>query len=430
MTFKVIETFSGIGAQAKALERLKSKAILDYKIVSTVEWEIGALYAYDIIHNGKQNKNKYSGYSKEDLILQLSGLNLSSDGKNPLLQNSLNRMPIEQLKAIKYSIERNNNLVDISGVSAIDLPEANLLTYSFPCQDLSISSYWHGNFSGIDKKIQNRSGLLWQIERILKEYIEIDKPLPRYLLMENVSAIHGPLHINNFNLWKEELNNLGYENFDFDLDAKNFDIPQNRVRTFMISIYTKDLSELQKSKIKYHFSNTNLYKINTAPKIDEFLRLNYTNKQYLKEALESIPNNTPSRKKIRSNSRVLAEGTKTLNNIAKTITTKQDRNPNAGIIIHQLDLPENKADYRNLTPRETFLLMGFDENDYERLINSNFNISKTRKFLSNSKLLKLTGNSIVVTILEKIFTELAYVDKTLINKETNDLDTKLECIKI
>lgn len=416
MTFKVIETFSGIGAQAKALERLKSKdKTFNYEIVTTVEWEIAALFSYDIIHNGKQNLFKYDSFTKEDLIKKLSKFNLSADGKTPLLKTSLNRMTLDQLKSIIHSIERNNNLVDISSVNANDLPDADLLTYSFPCQDLSISSYWHGNFSGIDKSIQNRSGLLWQIERILKDYKILDKSLPRFLLMENVSAIHGPLHINNFNLWKEELNSLGYQNFDFDLDAQNFNIPQQRIRTFMISVYTKDLDGDVRSKLEFFFNNSRLNDKKTPPKIDEFLRLNYKYNVYLKEAIESTPNNTPSRQKIFDSSRKLAEGNLSLGNIAKTITTKQDRNPNAGIIIHKLDLPSTKAPYRNLTSREAFLLMGFDEKDYELLMHNNFKVNSKRYFLSNSKLLRLAGNSIVVNILEEIFKELIFVDRNIIN---------------
>ena len=155
---------------------------------------------------------KYDDYTKEDLVESLGKLNLSSDGKLPLKDGSLNRMSIQQLKAIKHSLDENNNFVDISSVKASELPDAELLTYSFPCQDLSISSYWHGNFSGINKDAGNRSGLLWQIERLLKEYQEIGKKMPRFLLMENVSAIHGPLHEKNFKMWRKELESMGYLN--------------------------------------------------------------------------------------------------------------------------------------------------------------------------------------------------------------------------
>ncbi|TVP89477.1 DNA cytosine methyltransferase, partial [Alkalibacterium sp.] len=199
MTFKIIETFSGIGSQAKALKNIqKINPNFKYSIEATVEWEIGAMYAYDILHNGPQDLSKYDNMSKESLVAFLSKYNISSDGKQPLKDKSLSRMSIEKLKSIKHSIEANKNLVDISKVKVSDLPEADLLTYSFPCQDLSISSYWHSNFTGINKDTPNRSGLLWEIERILNEYEITGKPMPRFLLMENVTAIHGPLHNQNF----------------------------------------------------------------------------------------------------------------------------------------------------------------------------------------------------------------------------------------
>lgn len=416
MTFNIIETFSGIGSQAKAFAKLKNKfPKLDYNVVATVEWEVGAMYSYDIIHQGPQNLKRYSNWSKDDLLDNLIQLNLSFDGKNSMAKNSIKRLPLHALKAIKCSIDNNNNLIDISNVHAEDLPTADLLTYSFPCQDLSISSYWHRNFSGIDKDAQNRSGLLWEIERILAEYHISGKQKPRFLLMENVSAIHSPMHIQNFNLWLKELEEFGYINFQFDLNSSNFGVPQTRVRTFMISVLAEDLTQLQLENISSHFNNPDIFKMNKKANLNSFLRLDYSNLIYRKEAIQSIPNKTPSRDKIRADSIVLATGEKPENIVARTITTKQDRNPNAGIIIHEIaDIESGKSEYRNLTSREAFLLMGFEEEDYQALIDNNLQLTKSRTLLSNAKLLKLAGNSIVVNILEEIFREILHVNDTII----------------
>jgi DNA (cytosine-5)-methyltransferase 1 len=409
MKLRVIEAFSGIGAQAKALEKIKkNNPNFDYEIVATVEWEIGAMYAYDIIHHGKQDLTQYDKIPKVELISKLEKFNLSSDGKIPLNKGALSRMSMDQLKAICHSIDKNKNLVDISTVHAQDLPEADLLTYSFPCQDLSISSYWHKNFSGIDKGTNNRSSLLWQIERILKEYQDIGKKKPRFLLMENVTAIKSPRHLDNFELWKQELRKLGYESYsNLDLNAKNFGVPQNRIRTFMLSVLVED----NWYEIHNYLEQSKLHQVVREPELAPFLRLDYKDKKYLDEAIESTPNYTESRKRIYKDSTILATGLKTSGNIAKTITTKQDRNPNAGLIEHELRLAGNKAPYRNLTPRETFLLMGFDESDYDLLISNNIAISKSERFLSRTKLLKLTGNSIVVNVLEQIFMEVHELNK-------------------
>lgn len=419
MTFQVIETFSGIGAQAKALQRIENNnPNFKYNIAATVEWEIGAIYAYDIIHNGKQDLSKYDNYTKDDLLSLLKKNSISSDGKTPLSESSLKRMNTLQLKAILHSIENNNNFVDIKAVTADMLPEADLLTYSFPCQDLSISSYWHKNFSGITKGSNNRSSLLWEIERILQEYEKYGKKKPRYLLMENVTAIQSTLHNDNFLLWQDELEGLGYKSFPVDLNARNFGVPQNRRRTYMLSILCED----HLNEIISFMSHSNLYPKYRYPSLEGFLCLDYENPTYRMEAEASTPNKTPSRDTIHAGSIKLAIGDEVTEKIARTITTKQDRYPNAGIVIHNLDLGSKKSLYRNLTPRETFLLMGFDESDFNLLVENNISISKNRKILSDSKLLKLAGNSIVVNVLEHIFKNIIQIENTIFkNSETKSV---------
>lgn len=403
MTLKVIETFSGIGAQAKALENISKKNHnFKYKIVATCEWEIGAIYAYDLIHNGKQNLIPYDKFSKIELINSLKNLNLSSNGKDCISLKSLERMPIIQLQSIKHSIDKNNNLIDITKVKAKSLPYSDLLTYSFPCQDLSISSFWWNNSSGIDPNSGNRSSLLWQIGRILNEFDNINKKKPNFLLMENVTAIQSPRHSKNFNNWIQLLENHGYTiNFPIQLNAKNFGIPQNRNRTYMISIQ----GGYKTKEIHKFLENYNFHTKNRDLSMNNFLKLDYENPIYLSEALTSTPNYTPSRKRIHSESIILAKDDIFTGEIAKTITTKQDRLPNAGIIEHKLYSKTNMnlSPYRNLTPRETFLLMGFDEKDFNIIQKENISVSKNRKFLNTGKLLKLSGNSIVVNVLEELF---------------------------
>ncbi|HCT0482148.1 TPA: DNA cytosine methyltransferase, partial [Staphylococcus pseudintermedius] len=70
--FKVIETFSGIGSQAQALKNIGA----DHSVVATVEWEIAAIYAYDIIHNGPQNLKEYRHHTKQSLVDEISKYNI------------------------------------------------------------------------------------------------------------------------------------------------------------------------------------------------------------------------------------------------------------------------------------------------------------------------------------------------------------------
>ncbi|NQZ29609.1 MAG: DNA cytosine methyltransferase [Mycoplasmatales bacterium] len=107
----------------------------------------------------------------------------------------------------------------------------DLLTYSFPCQDLSSA----GKGKGMAKESGTRSGLLWEIERILLGFKKLNN-LPKVLLMENVPKIHSKQNIDDFNKWIAVLKNLGYVSTYKDLNAKDFGIPQNRVRTYMVSI--------------------------------------------------------------------------------------------------------------------------------------------------------------------------------------------------
>lgn len=415
---KVIETFSGIGSQSQALKNLG----IDYSVEAIVEWEIGALFAYDIIHNGTQNLKPYRHHTKESIIHILSKYNLSNDGKEALTARSLNSMTMLQLKSILASIERTNNKVDITKVQATDLPDADLLTYSFPCQDLSVSGYWHKNMGGINRDANNRSTLLWQIERLLKEYKQNDKKLPQFLLMENVSNILSEKHIDNFNEWCEFLEGLGYVNKVYTLDARNFGIPQARIRTFMISVLIED--KITTEDVNLYFEENNLEQIirpfQEVSSISDFLRLNYQNDVYRKEAIESTPTLTPSREKILNLNPALAEDNKPFNEkFARTITTKQDRHPNSGLILYNENvLTSINNKYRNLTPRECFLLMGFDEKSFDLLMENNITLINDRKILSTAKLIKLAGNSIVVPVLEAIFNQMLDIKNKLSTKET------------
>lgn len=409
---KVVEAFSGIGSQVEALKNIK----IDHSIAATIEWEVSALYAYDIIHNGKQDLKDYRVHTKESMIEKLAEYNLSSSGKDLLTKRSLRSMTMIQLKSILAAIERTNNLIDVTSIKAEELPDdIDVLTYSFPCQDLSISSFWHNNLTGIDKNAGNRSGLLWQVERLLKEYCNIDKKLPKFLLMENVSAILSKRHIGNFRLWQEFLENIGYVNQVYTLNSNNFNVPQDRERTFMISVLYEDQDS--KHKIEDYFFENNLenYSIEKTNYIGDYLRLNYDIEKYRNEGIESTPNYTPSRVKIFNSNRKLAFD-RTPNNLINTatLTTKQDRNPNSGIIVMENEKLKEGAAYRNLTPRECFLLMGFKEEEYDLLMEHNLKATGGKKFLNAAKLYRLTGNSIVVPILEKIFEQIDHINENIL----------------
>lgn len=125
-----------------------------------------------------------------------------------------------------------NNLGDIKKIEK--LPKADLWTYSFPCTDISLA----GKMRGFDKDSNTHSSLLWEVQRLL-EVAKANDELPKYLLMENVKNIVSKKFMPLFRIWLDYLDSLGYKNFYKVLNSKDYDIPQNRERYFMISIRDK-----------------------------------------------------------------------------------------------------------------------------------------------------------------------------------------------
>ena len=173
---RLIELFAGVGSQAMALKRLAA----DFEHYKVVEFDKYAIKSYNAIHG--------TDFEPTD-ITQISGSDLE----------------IVDTEIFTY-----------------------LLTYSFPCQDLSVA----GKQKGMVKGSGTRSGLLWEVERLLNE---VDN-LPQVLLMENVPQVHSKKNMNDFQKWIAFLESKGYSNYWQDLNAKNYGVAQNRNRCFMVSI--------------------------------------------------------------------------------------------------------------------------------------------------------------------------------------------------
>ena len=140
--------------------------------------------------------------------------------------SEIDKYAIEAYRAIHDDYE-TPNLGDIKEICY--LPDCDLLTYGFPCQDISIA----GKGAGI--KEGTRSGLLIEVERLLDTSAIIGN-LPKVLIMENVKALVQKKHKSDFDRWLEKLENLGYTNYWQILNAKDYSIPQNRERVFVVSI--------------------------------------------------------------------------------------------------------------------------------------------------------------------------------------------------
>ena len=183
--------------------------------------------------------------------------------------SEIDKYAIQSYEAIHGKV---NNLGDIKRIKA--LPSADLWTYSFPCQDISVA----GKGAGI--KEGTRSGLLFEVERLLNIANE-EGTLPKYLLLENVKNLVSKKFKADFDRWLDFLSALGYTNYWQILNAKDYGIPQNRERVFCVSI--------RGEHSPYKFPEKQELKLRLRDMIDEVVDEKY----YLKEStIRSIINSS------------------------------------------------------------------------------------------------------------------------------------------
>ncbi len=417
---KIVELFSGIGSQAKALHNLASgeEGIPDLKVetVGTCEWDIHAIIAYDLIHHPEGGiPPEIQAMTKDRLLEELDGHIFSNSGKDALDGASLRTYSRETLMRLLTSIRRNRNSVDINALHGTDMPEdVDLLTYSFPCQDVSNVGALHGYTKGIGRNSGSRSSLLWEVGRILTEMRQADRPLPPFLLMENVPTLLNARNFLNFQSWITDLDRLGYLSWYYTLNTRELGLPQNRERLLMISVNVKDRPEIR--DLLLHFSafrsgDTVVQDYQESPwyhsrQVADLLRTDMSREDLRREALESTPNDTPSRRKIWDNNlKIVDEAGHITGDVIRTVTTKQDRNPNSGNIWYDCGV-SGRAPFRYLTARECMLFMGFQDRDYEILRDNSLEFHRGDQLFSRDKIIRLAGNSIPVPLLEAIFLQI------------------------
>lgn len=241
----------------------------------------------------------------------------------------------------------------------------DLVMHGSPCQDFSRI----GKKQGGVKNSGTRSSLLFETIRIIKEM----KDKPKWIIWENVKGVLDRNMRDSFFIYLKELENLGYESKYEILNAMDFGIPQKRERIFVVSCLGAN-----------NFFFNKLERKETRP-LSEFLEKDvselYTMTQpyMLKFLNKGIDNSFRGRLKV-------------IKDFSYTISTKQMRVPNSGII----DI--GNGQYRYLTERECLRLMGFDDCDIDKLEE----VHPRRKNCTSSKLYKQAGNSIVVDVLMAI----------------------------
>lgn len=357
---KVFEAFAGYGSQRMALRNLG----VDFEVVGISEIEGEVLTSYAAIHSDflKKRKeiDKYVPSNKEEMINFLEGINVPLDYKT--FVNKARKLKIDKLKDMYLANKLIKNYGDIRVIDPTKLPDFDLFTYSFPCQDISVAGYQHG----LNEESGTRSSLLWECCKI------IETKKPKYLMMENVKNLVGCNHKHNFLKFLDYLEKLGYKNHWAILNAKDYGMPQSRERVFCISILNDEVPfefpkpiELKKSMYDY-----------LEKDVDESLYLRHG--QVLKEPIK------------------------------QQVCYCIDSNYWKGVTLpnflekHRRQLVTDKRNEdgyyvpRRLTPRETWRLMGVTDKDFD----------KASSLVSGTNLYRQSGNSIVVSVLEAIFKEL------------------------
>lgn len=171
---RLVTLFSGYDSQAMAMERVKQDFSIGYDLVAWCEIDRDAIKAHDAV----------------------------------------------------FPQWKGRNLGDICEVNPEDVPDCDLITYSYPCTAISNA----GKQEGMTEGSGTASSLVWECFKIF------EAKRPKYLLMENVKALLQKKFEKDFSMVRKRLEELGYVNFFKVLNAKNFGVAQNRERVFMVSI--------------------------------------------------------------------------------------------------------------------------------------------------------------------------------------------------
>lgn len=345
----------------------------------------------------------FSGYGSQSIALKNLGIEYEV-----VAISEIDKYAIQAGEAIQGKV---NNLGDISKINVKDIPQHDLFTYSFPCQDLSVAGKQVGLSMG------TRSGLLYECEKII-EYCK-----PKYLLLENVKNLVGKKFKPQFDKWLKYLEDLGYTNYWQVLNAKDYGVPQNRERVFVVSILgehkpykfptpmslDKCIADILEDEVdEKYYINKPFHLVNKGHQAeldikgqdcikrvygtDKIAPTLTTMQGGLREPkiLEiNLPCICASRGRYIENNGTTTEQRLEFNTrgTGNTITTVQKDNY----------VVEKTYRIRKLTPRECFRLMGLKEDDIDKIQQTG---------ISNTQQYKMAGNSICVPVLEYIFKNL------------------------
>lgn len=162
----------------------------------------------------------FSGYDSQCLALNRANIDYELVG-----WSEIDKFAVKAHNAL-FPQWSDRNFGDISQIDWNQVPDFDLFTYSSPCQDFSNA----GKMQGGEKGSGTRSSLLWECEKAIRA------KMPKYLLFENVASILNKRNVHIFNSWLNVLSSIGYTNYWQVLNAKDYGVPQNRKRVFVVSV--------------------------------------------------------------------------------------------------------------------------------------------------------------------------------------------------
>jgi DNA (cytosine-5)-methyltransferase 1 len=322
----------------------------------------------------------FSGYGTQELALKYIGVDFENVANCDILKTA--NIAYDSLHTTTLG-----NLGDISTVNEDNYPQCDLLTYSYPCQDISIS----GKQEGI--KVGTRSGLLYEVERILT------KNQPKYLLMENVKNLISKKHVTQFKAHISFLNELGYGCSWQVLNGADYGCPQNRERVFMMSVYGMSNEEVESimNGVEKHRKD----RVPMRPFIENDIM----------ENLFIECDITPNEPKKNSVCRLVGRRNDVKYDQARRIYSIDGCSPCLTTTGSPQIMTEDGR-IRTITGREAYRFMGVREEDIDKLLSTS---------LTTNNHIALAGNSICVPVMEAIFTEFLgeYITKDEKNLQNN-----------
>lgn len=348
----------------------------------------------------------FAGYGSQSMALKRLGIDFEVVG--------ISEIDKYAIKAYNAIHGETKNYGDISKIEWSNVPDFDFLTYSFPCTDISAA----GQQKGLEEGSGTRSSLLWEC----KKAIEAKKP--KYMMMENVKALTSKKFIPYLNMWLDYLSDLGYSNYMQVLNAKDYGVPQNRERVFVISIkgggdfsfpqpfeLNKNLDFVLDDNVDdcFYLSNDRI-QILELQKEKAFVKYTRDKSGKVTERrLSGISNTIHTSTGHGGNTDCFVYEPKIIQ-ITNIRSEKNFKNPQCGRVYSVFGISPtidtmcggqrepkiltNDYRIRKLTPRECFRLMGVSDEDIDKIQATG--ISKTRQY-------RMAGNSIVVDVLYYIF---------------------------